>query len=66
MEESRDYEEFLHKLLLLEIDEKDKRGVECRISNAKFPYRKYLDDIDVRYLPEGMQKKLPEPSTLHL
>ncbi|ADK14055.1 putative transposase [Clostridium ljungdahlii DSM 13528] len=56
----------MHKLLLLEIDEKDKRGVECRISNAKFPYRKYLDDIDVRYLPEGMQKKLPEPSTLHL
>ncbi|AZV57880.1 IS21-like element helper ATPase IstB [Clostridium sp. AWRP] len=64
IEESRDYEEFLHKLLLLEIDEKDKRGVECRIRNAKFPYRKYLDDIDIKYLPEGMQKKLPELSTL--
>ncbi|RMD01097.1 AAA family ATPase [Clostridium autoethanogenum] len=64
IEESRDYEEFLHKLLLLEIDEKDKHGVECRIRNAKFPYRKYLDDIDVRYLSECMQKKLPELSTL--
>ncbi len=64
MEETKDYEEFLHKLLLLEIDEKDKRGVECRIRNAKFPYKKYLEDIDIKCLPESMQKKLPELSTL--
>lgn len=64
MEESKDYEEFLHKLLLLEIDEMDKRGVECRIRNAKFPYKKYLEDIDIRCLPKNMQKKLPELSTL--
>lgn len=64
MEESTNYEEFLHKLLLFEIDEKDKRGVECRIRNAKFPYKKYLEDIDIKCLPESMQKKLPELSTL--
>lgn len=64
IEESQDYEEFLHKLLLFEIDEKDKRGIDCRIRNAKFPYRKYLEDIDIRCLPESMQKKLPELSTL--
>lgn len=52
IEESQDYEEFLHKLLFFEIDEKDKRGIDCRIRNAKFPYRKYLEDIDIRCLPE--------------
>jgi DNA replication protein DnaC len=64
MAESGDYEEFLHKLLIYEMDEKDKRGIECRIRNAKFPYRKYLEDIEMKYLPESMQKKLPALATL--
>ena len=64
MAESGDYEEFLHKLLMYEMDEKDKRGLECRIRNAKFPYRKYLEDIEIKYLPDSMQKKLPALATL--
>ena len=64
MAESGDYEEFLHTLLMYEMDEKDKRGLECRIRNAKFPYRKYLEDIEIKYLPDSMQKKLPALATL--
>jgi len=64
IKESSDYEEFLHKLLTYELTEKDKRGVECRIRNAKFPYRKYLEDIEMKYLPNSMQKILPELATL--
>lgn len=64
IKESSDYEEFLHKLLTYELTEKDKRGVECRIRNAKFPYRKYLEDIEMKYLPNPMQKILPELATL--
>jgi len=58
------YEEFLHKLLERELDEKDKRSVDCRIRNAHFPHRIYLDDLEKDCLPKDMQKKLPEISSL--
>lgn len=64
MGESSDYEDFLHKLLTYELVEKDKRSVECRIRNAKFPYRKYLEDIETKYLPDPMKKILPELATM--
>ena len=64
MEESKDFEEFLHKILTSELNEKDKSAIECRIRNANFPYRKYIDDIELDCLPEMMQKKLPELATL--
>ena len=64
MEESGNYEEFLHKLLTYEMAQKDKRGMDCLIRNAKFPYRKYLEDIEMKYLPETMQKRLPSLATL--
>jgi len=64
MEECDNYEEFLHKLLTYEISEKDKRAMDCRIRNAKFPYRKYLEDIEMQYLPENMQNRLPSLATL--
>ena len=37
MSESMDYEYFLHRLLSFEMEEKDKRSIECRIRNAHFP-----------------------------
>lgn len=65
MVEANDYEEFLHKLLYYELQEKEKRSVDNRIRNAHFPYRKYLSDIEVNFLPEDMQRKLPEIATLN-
>jgi DNA replication protein DnaC len=64
MTTASDYEDFLRQLLYFELQEKDKRGIDCRIRNAHFPYRKYLEDIETKYLPEQMQKRLPELATL--
>lgn len=64
MNESGDYEEFMHKLITYELAEKDTRGIECRIRNAKILYKKYLEDIETKYLPISMQKMLPELATL--
>ena len=59
-----DYEDFLHKLLTCELAEAEKRARENRIRSARFPYRKYLEDLELDCLPNTMQKKLPELATL--
>ena len=59
-----DYEDFLHKLLTCELAEAEKRARENRIRSARFPYRKYLVDLELDCLPKTMQKKLPELATL--
>ena len=59
-----DYEDFLHKLLTCELAEAEKRARENRIRSARFPYRKYLEDLELDCLPKTMQKKLPELATL--
>lgn len=64
MEECEDYEVFLHKLLEKEIEARDERLVEGRIRDAHFPYKKYLEDLDMRALPVAIRQKLPELSTL--
>ena len=58
------YEEFLHMLLESELAEKDKRSIDSRVRNAKFPYKVYLEDLEMDCLPEDMQKKMPELATL--
>lgn len=63
--ESTDYEEFLYRLLSYELKEKDKRSIDCRIRNAHFPYKQYIEDIEMDCLSVGMQKKLPELATLN-
>ncbi len=55
MNEATDYEDFLHKLLTYEIEEKDKRSIDCR---------QYFENIEMDCLPADMQKKLPELATL--
>ena len=62
--ESEDYEDFLHRLLTCELEESEKRSRENRIKSARFPYRKYLEDLELDCLPKPMQKKLPELATL--
>jgi len=56
MNEATDYEDFLHKLLTYEMEEKDKRSIDCRIRNAHLPYRQYFEDIEMDCLPVDMQK----------
>ncbi|MDD3713075.1 MAG: IS21-like element helper ATPase IstB [Candidatus Izemoplasmatales bacterium] len=64
MEQAEDYEEFLHRLLTYELEEKHKRSIETRIRSAHFPYKQYISDIETDCLPVDMQKKLPELATL--
>lgn len=63
-DDATDYEDFLHKLLSVELEEKEKRAIGCRIRNAKFPYKKYLDDLELNCLPKSMQQMLPKLATL--
>lgn len=65
MEESSDYEDFLHKLLEKEIEAKDERATESRLRNAKFPYKKHLEDLELGFLPTDMRNKLPELASLN-
>ncbi|MDR3259288.1 MAG: ATP-binding protein, partial [Fusobacteriaceae bacterium] len=59
-DETKEPGEYLHKLLMHEIEEKDKKMIECRIRSAQFPYRKTIEEIEMDYLPEPMQEKLPQ------
>ena len=65
IEESEGYEDFLHKLLLHELEVKDQRAIDRRVKAAKFPYRIYLNDLKKDFLPMDMQQELPELSTLN-
>ena len=58
------FEEFLKNVLEIGIDQRKENGRKSRIRNAKFPYMKYLDDLEVEYLPEDGQKRLRELKTL--
>lgn len=64
IELSDGYEDFLHRLLVKEVEEKDQRSINSRVKAAKFPYRIYVDDLNKDYLPKDMQGTLPELSTL--
>ena len=57
-------QEYLLSLLRAQNDEKNQNGVEKRIRAAKFPYRKYLEDLELDCLPQGMRSRLPELMTL--
>lgn len=64
MEDCEGYESFLRKLLEKEIETRDERIVDARIRNAHFPYKKYLEDLDIRALPVAIRQKIPKLSTL--
>lgn len=64
MTESDDYEDFLYKLLSLAADDLEDRAKDRRIKAAHFPYKNYLDDLEMDALPEAMRNKLPELRTL--
>lgn len=57
--------DLLYQLLLGEIQRNEQNGIDRRIRGAHFPYRKYLDDLELDVLPEGLKQKLPELKTLN-
>lgn len=59
-QEATDYEDFLYRLLSRELQEAEERLKQSRIRRARFPYKKYLEDLELDCLPEDMRKRLPE------
>ncbi|SHI06512.1 IS21-like element helper ATPase IstB [Clostridium grantii] len=58
------YEEFLHGLLQKESDIRSYNLTQSRIRTARFPYKKYLEDISIEDLPSDAQLKLKHLSSL--
>lgn len=58
------YEEFLYRLLRKEYDIRHYNAIQSRIKNAGFPYKKYLEDIDISAFPEDAQGKLKHLNSL--
>jgi DNA replication protein DnaC len=58
------YQEYLFLLLQKECDERAQNAIKSRIRIAQFPYKKYLENLEVKYLPEDAQKKLRMLKTL--
>lgn len=61
----KSYEEFLRDILVEAYDTRKENGKKNRIKNARFPYKKHLDELKVEYLPEGCRKTLKELKTLN-
>lgn len=59
------YEAFLDEVLLLSLDKRRENGKTNRIRNAKFPYKKYLDDLDLNHLPKAGADRLKELRSLN-
>ncbi len=64
VEGAEDYIGYLHSLLSAQVKESDDRAIQRRIQYAHFPYRKYLDDLELDCLPEALRKRLKELRTL--
>ena len=60
------YEELIYKLLQKECDYKQEQLRKNRIRTANFPYKRYLEELDVNELPADAQNKLPILSTKYL
>lgn len=60
----KSYEEFLKEIFEEAYDLRKENGRKGRIRNAKFPYSKYLDSLQIEFLPEEAKKKLKELKTL--
>ena len=58
------YEELLRDLFRQAYDMRKEKGRKNRIRNAKFPYKKYLDNLIVEYLPDDAKNKFKELKTL--
>lgn len=57
-EKNKDYEEFLLSMLEKEHDLRKENGVANRIRSAKFPYKRYMEDLVLEDLPEDASNKV--------
>ncbi len=58
------YEDFLKELFERAYDVRKENSKKNRIRRAKFPYKKYLEELKVEYLPQDAKVKLKELKTL--
>ncbi len=58
------YEELLKDIFIEAYDVRKENGKKNRIKNARFPYKKYLDELQVDYLPEDARNRFKELRTL--
>ncbi|WP_058487025.1 IS21-like element helper ATPase IstB [Defluviitalea phaphyphila] len=58
------FDEFLYELFEKEYDLRKENGIKNRIRNAKFPYKKYIEDLVIKDLPEDARNKLKIFSSL--
>jgi DNA replication protein DnaC len=59
-ERENEYDIFLHKLLEIEYISRQKSRKQSRIRQADFPYKKYLEDLNVEDLPVDAKNKLSD------
>ena len=62
--ENKTYDQFLYELLEKEYDLRKENGKKSRIRNARFPYKKYIEDLVIDDLPEDARNKVNIFSTL--
>lgn len=58
------YEEYLYRILQKECDLRHENVRQNRIRYAGFPFKKYLENLEINALPEDAQRKLKILSTL--
>jgi DNA replication protein DnaC len=61
----KSYEDFLLDIFAEAYVVRKENGRKNRIRNARFPYKKYLDELKIEYLPEDGRKRFKELKTLN-
>ena len=63
--QDQSYEDFLLDIFSEAYDMRKENGRKNRIKNARFPYKKHMDEFRVEYLPEDGRRKIKELKTLN-
>jgi len=63
--QDQSYEDFLLDIFSEAYDMRKENGKKNRIKNARFPYKKHMDELRVEYLPEDGRRKIKELKTLN-
>lgn len=58
------YEEYLYRILQKVCDARQENARQNKLRYAGFPYKKYIENLEIQYLHEDAQKKLKILNTL--
>ena len=58
------FEEYFYNLLKLQYESREENAKQNKLRLANFPYKKYIEDLDMEALPEDGRKKLKNFLTL--